>query len=230
MSYKFLLFDLDDTLFDFDAAEDTALSTMFHKIGVTLTPELKAHYTEFNQHLWEMYERSELTRAELLRIRFKRFFEKMALDDRGEDVDKLYRESLAQQHQLLPQSKTLLATLSKRYRIFAVTNGIAKTQVKRLAEAKIDHYFDDIFISELVGHQKPQKAFFDYTFAHIANFDQKQALLIGDSLSADILGGQNAQVDTVWFNPQHQINHTTIRPTYQINTLMALDQLLIAQD
>lgn len=230
MSYKFLLFDLDDTLFDFDAAEDTALSVMFEQIGITLTADLKAHYSRFNQHLWEMYEQSKITRAELLRVRFKQFFEQMALDDRGRDVDKLYRESLAQQHQLLPQSKKLLESLSKRYRIFAVTNGIAKTQIKRLREAKIAHYFDGVFISEWIGHQKPQRAFFDYTFAHIKNFDQSRALLIGDSLSADILGGQNARIDTVWFNPHRQNNQTAIRPTYQINTLMDLDQLLITQD
>ncbi|MFD1671710.1 YjjG family noncanonical pyrimidine nucleotidase [Agrilactobacillus yilanensis] len=230
MSYKFLLFDLDDTIFNFSAAEYTALAAMFTEIGIELTPELRHQYHLFNQRLWQMYEKDQITRAELLKTRFILFFKKMKLDNRGMNIDHLYRDCLAAQHQLLPDAELLLQTLHKTYRLFAVTNGIAQTQNRRLTESGIDRYFDDIFISEAIGHQKPQKPFFDYTFAHIPNFESTQALLIGDSLSADILGGQNAKVDTVWFNPDFQPNRTKILPIYQISRLLDLNQLLIEQD
>lgn len=229
MIYKFLLFDLDDTIFDFQEAENTALTAMFASLKIELTSNLRQQYHLYNQSLWEQYERGQITKAELFQVRFDTFFKKMNLPDPGINLDKLYRGKLADQHQLLPRAEPLLAQLAKNYRLYAVTNGITNTQLKRMAEARIDRYFDNVFISEQIGHQKPKKLFFDYVFAHIPNFQRQQALIIGDSLSADILGGVNAGVDTLWFNPNFLPNRTKILPTYQIADLMNLDKLLLEQ-
>lgn len=229
MSYQFLLFDLDDTIFDFHAAETQALQALFDTAKIALTPDLRQKYHRFNQQLWQLYEDDQINRQELLTSRFPLFFRKMQLNAHGLDLDKVYRTNLGNQHQLLPGAAALLRELDKSYRLFAVTNGIANTQRKRLVDADLDQYFDDVFISEEVGCQKPLKAFYDYTFKHIPKFDKHQALIIGDSLSADVLGGQNNAVDTLWFNPHYLPNRSEVLPTYQIQTLTQLPNLLRAQ-
>ncbi len=230
LRYKFLLFDLDDTIFDFQTSEQLALSQLFQDLKIPLTPTLRQRYHHFNQQLWQMYERSEITRDELLLARFPLFFKKMGLPLHGQNPGQIYRKALAAGHQLLPGALGMLTDLSKSYRIFAVTNGIAQTQRERLRAAEIAGYFDDVFISEEIGHQKPKKAFFDYVFNHIPKFDAKKTVVIGDSLTSDILGGVNARVDTVWFNPNFLPNRTKISPVYQISAPDQLKKLLLASE
>jgi len=113
------------------------------------------------------------------------------------------------------------------YDLYIVTNGVSKTQYKRLRASGLYPLFKDVFVSEDTGSQKPMKAYFDYVFARIANFDVNQALIIGDSLSADIKGGQLAGLDTCWFNPEKKPNHTKIVPTYEIQKLEELYRILL---
>ncbi|WP_416353087.1 YjjG family noncanonical pyrimidine nucleotidase [Agrilactobacillus fermenti] len=229
MSYKFLLFDLDNTIFDFDAAEAAALSRLFEQLNIPLTQDIRRKYHQFNQKLWQMYEKDEISRSELLEAWFPLFFQKLRVPLHGLNPGKIYRGYLQEGHQLLPDAKFILQQLAKSFRLFAVTNGISATQRQRLDDAGIISYFDDLFISEEIGHQKPAKSFFDYVFAHIPNFELAEAVVIGDSLSSDILGGTNAHVDTIWYNPDFVPNHSSIHPIYQIAHLTDLPQLLSNQ-
>ena len=95
-----------------------------------------------------------------------------------------------------------------------------------MRDSGIAHYFQDIFISERIGADKPKKEFFDRCFARIPGFDRAQAMIIGDSLTSDIRGGNNAGIQTCWFNPKHKPRRPDIHVDYEIDALMELPQLL----
>lgn len=224
--YRFLLFDLDNTLLDFDAAEQVAIRKAFRDLGLEPTDALIDRYCAINIAQWEAFERGELTRDEVLVRRFALLFGELGLSLDPEHAEALYRGYLGIGHYFVPHAPELLAALAPHYRLFIASNGVADTQESRLASAGIVPYFQDIFISETTGHHKPERAYFDYCFSHIAGFDPRAALMIGDSLTSDILGGQNAGIDTCWFNPKHNPGRPDIRPTYEIHSLPELSELL----
>lgn len=224
--YRFLLFDLDNTLLDFDAAEQVAIRKAFRDLGLEPTDALIDRYCAINIAQWEAFERGELTRDEVLVRRFALLFGELGLSLDPEHAEALYRGYLGIGHYFVPHAPELLAALAPHYRLFIASNGVADTQESRLASAGIVPYFQDIFISETTGHHKPERAYFDYCFSHIAGFDPRAALMIGDSLTSDILGGRNAGIDTCWFNPKHSPGRPDIRPTYEIRSLPELPELL----
>ena len=120
----------------------------------------------------------------------------------------------------------MVQTLSKTHNLYIVTNGVASTQQIRIGDSGLQPYFKDIFISELLGSQKPQKEFFDHCFERIPDFDPSLALIIGDSLTSDIKGGNNAGIETCWFNPDGEENNTDAKVDYEIKSLKALYSLL----
>jgi 2-haloacid dehalogenase len=137
---------------------------------------------------------------------------------------------LEQGHQLVSGAFALITELNSQFDLYIVTNGVSSTQDKRLRASGLYPLFKDIFISEDTGFQKPMKEFFDYVFERIPHFEVNQALIIGDSLSADILGGDMAGMDTCWFNPQMKPNSSTISPTYIIHKLEELKLILSVRD
>ncbi len=146
----------------------------------------------------------------------------------GRTLAHRYQNFLSQQGQILTGAETLLEKLTDEgYRIFGATNGIANIQTGRMANSNIASYFEQVFISDRIGFQKPDKAFYDYITEDIAYFDYSRALMIGDSLLADIQGGNNAGIDTVWYNPYIKTNETGIRPTYEVNDYKQLLALLV---
>lgn len=123
-------------------------------------------------------------------------------------------------------SDQVLAQLVPDFDAYVVTNGVSKTQYQRLKDAKLMSFFKDIFVSEDTGYQKPMKEFFDYVFARIPNVKKHETVIIGDSLSSDILGGQLAGIDTIWLNPQKK-NTDGIKPTHMIESIEQLPDLLL---
>ena len=126
----------------------------------------------------------------------------------------------------MPQAKQLLADLSASHDIYVVTNGIAKTQHRRLNESGLAPYFTNVFASETVGVQKPNPGFFDYVAHNIQGFSKDQSLVIGDSLTSDIKGANLYGLDSVWFNPTHQPNTIRLKPTYEIEHLLRLEAIV----
>lgn len=225
-SYKTLLFDVDDTLLDFAAAENLALRLLFEDQNIQLTPEMEAIYKQINHDLWKSFEEGKINKDEVLNTRFSKLFKEYGQDVDGPLLDQKYRSYLEQGDQLMEGALELLTDLQMKYDLYIVTNGVAKTQDTRLRSSGLYPLFKDIFVSETTGFQKPMKEYFDYVFARIPNFSLEQGLIIGDSLSSDIKGGQLAGIDTCWFNPGMKPNETDIGPTYQIKKLNELYQIV----
>ncbi|GAA3187070.1 YjjG family noncanonical pyrimidine nucleotidase [Lentilactobacillus kefiri] len=226
MKYSTLLFDVDDTLLNFQASEKHAITKLFNTIGEELTPTIYEDYHELNEHLWQQYELGKITRSQLLGTRFSLFFGKYGKHVDGQAYEKAYRSYLAEGHTKMPHAQELLADLSTNHDIYVVTNGIAKTQRRRLNESGLAPYFTHVFASEAVGYQKPDPAFFDYVAKKITGFSKPSSLVIGDSLTSDIKGAAAYGLDSVWFNPQHQANPTKTSPTYEIDQLLRLESIV----
>jgi 2-haloacid dehalogenase len=224
--YRTLFFDADDTLLDFGAAEKLALRLLFEDQQIPLTAEIEAQYRKINLGLWKSFEEGKLDRDEVVNTRFSLLFKEFAQEVDGPLLEKKYRSYLDEGHQLVDGAFELITDLQNKYDLYIVTNGVSKTQDKRLRASGLYPLFKNIFVSEDTGFQKPMKEYFDYVFARIPNFAVEQGLLIGDSLSADIKGGQLAGLDTCWFNPGMKPGSPAIVPTYQIQRLDELYRIL----
>ena len=227
MTYKFLLFDLDHTLLDFDAAEDVALTQLLKEEGVTDIQAYKDYYVPMNKALWKDLELKKITKQELVNTRFSKLFEHFGIEKDGTYLANRYQFYLAQQGQVFSGAMELLDNLIDRgYELYAATNGITAIQTGRLAQSGLDPYFNQVFISEQLQTQKPDALFYERIGQQIAGFSKEKTLMIGDSLTADIQGGNNAEIDTVWYNSHHLENKTKAQPTYEVDSYQALLELL----
>ena len=227
MIYKFLLFDLDHTLLDFDAAEDVALSHLLKEEGVEDIQAYKDYYVPMNKTLWKDLELKKITKQELVNTRFAKLFAHFGIEKDGAYLAERYQFFLSKQGQIFPGVEDLLKKLIHQgFELYAATNGITYIQTGRLGQSGIAPYFKEIFISEQLHTQKPDAAFYEKIGARIPNFDKDHALMIGDSLSADIQGGNNAGIDTIWYNPHHLENKTQAQPTYEVDSYQALLEIL----
>ena len=227
MIYKFLLFDLDHTLLDFDAAEDVALSHLLKEEGVEDIQAYKDYYVPMNKTLWKDLELKKITKQELVNTRFAKLFAHFGIEKDGAYLAERYQFFLSKQGQIFPGVEDLLKKLIHQgFELYAATNGITFIQTGRLEQSGIAPYFKEIFISEQLHTQKPDASFYEKIGARIPNFDKNQTLMIGDSLSADIQGGNNAGIDTIWYNPHHLENKTLAKPTYEVDSYQALLEIL----
>lgn len=222
MKYKILLFDLDDTLLDFTANEADSLKKLFQQHGYTLTDEVFHLYDTVNRQLWADYENGYIELNEVLNSRFSKTMSKLGISVDGIEWEDQYREHLGNGCQLVEGALEVCQSLSKSHRLYVVTNGVAKTQLKRLKQSGLYEYFEAIYDSQSIGFQKPAKGFFDYVMSHIKDFNKKEALIIGDSLNTDIKGGNLFGIDTCWMNRKPQKGSPEIQSTY---TIARLDEL-----
>ncbi len=226
MKFTTILLDLDDTLLDFGAAEKVALSKTLLKFGVEPTEAKLQRYHEINISQWEAFERGELSRERVLIRRFELFFAELGLCIDAQVCEDRYRHYLGVGHYFVEGAEALLEYLAPKYKLYLASNGVAETQYSRLESAGIGHYFEEIFISETTGHHKPEREYFDYCFARIADFDPSTTLIIGDSLSSDILGGKNAGIHTCWCNWKGLPPRSDIVPDFEIHKLSELHEIL----
>ena len=217
-----ILFDLDNTILDFDRAEEHAIHKTFEILGIEPSDANKRRYSEINLSQWKLLERGEITREKLLTRRFDLLFEELKADCDSSFAWNTYERELAKGYYFVDGAQELLCRL-KKHRLFIVSNGTATVQKGRIEGTGIERFFEDIFISELIGYNKPDKRFFDYCFAHIKDFHREETLLVGDSLTSDILGGINAGIRTCWFHGEGASNETEIQPDFEI---MKLSELL----
>ena len=217
MKYKTILIDIDDTLLDFQKSEELAIKTTIKTLGVDPTNDLVKKYKEINIKYWKMFERGEIEREALLVARFKEFCEIMNIT--YDDFNKLndtYFYNLSSVPFEIEGAEEFLKKLSKDYNIYAVTNGVRRVQTKRLSLVNITKYLKKVFISEEIGYQKPNIEFFDYVLKDLNLTNKEEILIIGDSLTSDIQGGINANIDTMWYNPKGL--KSNINCTYEINS------------
>lgn len=222
-----VLLDLDDTILDFHKAEKEALKKALQKVGVEPTEKLLARYSEINQAQWKKLELGELTQEEVKISRYRIFFEEYGITASPEETAKCYEQNLTYEHEKVDGALELLQKLHGKYRLYAASNGTYEVQRRRIEESGIKPYFEDFFISKKIGFHKPDKKFFDYCFTHIPDSKLEESVIVGDSLSSDILGGKNAGLTTIWYQRDRNItDHGAIHPDYRIFELSELPDLL----
>ena len=223
---EILFLDLDDTILDFHKAERIALAKTFRAFGADPTETVLNRYHVINKEHWERLERREITREQTLLGRFQALFQEMGIPVDPEAVAREYEKNLAIGHYFLPGAEEAVASLSEKYELYLASNGTASVQKGRLTSANLYRYFRQVFVSQEIGYNKPSREYFDACFARIPGFDRKKAMIVGDSLTSDILGGKNAGIRTCWVNPSHAPGRADILPDYEIEALSQLEALL----
>ena len=201
MKYKTLLFDADGTLLNFLKAEEEALTEALHMRGIDADSATVSLYSGINDGLWKKLERGEIKKSVLAYKRFEMLFEALGLELDAKKMAEDYMNALSTKGILLDGAENMLRALYGKARMYIVTNGIEFIQRGRYARCGIEKYFDDIFISDTIGFDKPSVKYFEYVEDHINSFDKSRTLIIGDSLTSDMRGGLNYGIDTCWYNP-----------------------------
>lgn len=221
-----VLLDLDDTLLDFHKAEAIALSRALREIDIEPKKETLELYSEINKQQWHRLELGLASREEILLKRFQILFEGLGLRRSAEQARDLYEDYLCEGHFFIDGAPELLETLCPRYNLYLVSNGTGKVQAGRMRSADIVKYFKEIFVSEEIGFNKPEREYFMRCFERIEGFEPERAVIVGDSLSSDVLGGINAGIKTIWFNPKHLTAREDIVPDYELDSLCILPDML----
>lgn len=223
---EFLFLDLDDTILDFHKAERIAISKTFRDFGIEPTEEVLTRYSQINRHCWHQLELQLWTREQVLVRRFEMLFAEHNIVCDGTQVARAYEKNLAIGHYFLPGAEEAVDALSKKYRLFLASNGTASVQKGRMTSANLYRFFEKVFVSQELGANKPAKEFFERATAQIPGYDPRKALMVGDSLTSDILGGINAGMKTCWVNPKHLPADPAITADYEIEALSQLESLL----
>lgn len=228
MNYQWLLFDADNTLFDYDKAEAAALANSFQQFGLDFDQTTGAQYRTINAQIWHDYELGHITQQDLRAERFRRLFTAVHLPTDAEAFSRQYLVNLSQAGHLLDGAEALLRRLAASYHIAIITNGIADVQRPRLAASSIHDLVEAFVISEEVGVAKPDPAIFDVAFARMGQPAKSEVLIIGDSLSSDMQGGLNYGIDTCWYNPAGKT--ASLPVTYEIRQLDELLSILTERE
>lgn len=215
MKYDIILLDADETLFDFDMSEYNALRCTLEKHSLPFSNDIYDCYHEINKNLWKELEKGKITKPKLLTERFQRLINVLGFSGEAAELNRDYCDFLGEQCILFPGAEALCRELSETARLYIVTNGVMQTQLKRYNASPLPNYISDIFVSENIGYAKPDRQYFDAVFSKIPDFDPARTIIIGDSLSSDIRGGNNAEIDSCWYNPNLIPNSTDVIPTYQ---------------
>lgn len=204
LRYDTVLLDADGTLFDFHRSEREAVWEALCRIGVTPTETMLADYSRINDSLWKKLERGEIEKKVLFYHRFELLFEQYGISADARGMAEDYMNRLSQKGYLLDGAEKFCAILRKKCRLYIVTNGTEFIQHGRFRRCGLAPYFDDVFISDAIGAEKPDLRFFAYVASHIPDFDLRKTLIVGDSLTSDMQGGIAYGLDTCWYNPHRQ--------------------------
>lgn len=219
--FDILLWDVDGTLLDFIAAEKAAVQILFREFGLgECTDEMVERYSRINKEYWERLERGELSKPEILVRRFADFFASEGLDaSKAPEFNEQYQVRLGDTVVFCDDSYELLSSLRGRVKQYAVSNGTVVAQTRKLRRSGFDRLLDGVFLSEEMGYEKPATEFFDRVFAAIGEPDRERVLIVGDSLTSDITGGNRAGIRTCWYNPKGEPNLTAAHADYEIRDL-----------
>jgi 2-haloacid dehalogenase len=226
MAYQWILFDVDNTLFDFDRSEKYALEQAFYDYEIPFSEEFVAIYHQVNKQCWKAFEEGEMDQSTLRSRRFELFLEKIGSKGDAQKMGTNYLQHLANTDFMIDGARPLLNRLLGKYKMAIVTNGLQDVQRPRVRKTKTEHYFETIIVSDEIGVSKPGRAFFEHTFEQIGQPAKSETLLVGDSLNSDIRGGNDFGIDTCWFNPGNQRNESEISPNFEIDKLSLLEAIL----
>lgn len=225
--YELILIDADDTLFDYKMAEKHAINQAFIEFNFEgdIT-EISNRYKEINSRLWLELEMGKVSKDKLKTERFKRLFKEYNLDYPVEYFSEFYLKKLGEGSFLLEEAEDICKYLSEKYKVVIVTNGIKEVQLSRLEKSTIKQHISGIIISEDVGVNKPHPYIFECALSFAKHSNKRSVIMIGDSLTSDIQGGNDFGIDTCWLNLHNQENITAIKPKYQIKQLKGLLEIV----
>lgn len=227
MGYEVLVFDADETLFDFRKGENFAFLKCVDDFNLSEDKEACIKlYKEINTLIWKEFEKGLITSKDLKIERFRRLLKALNIERDAEEISNTYMKYLGMSTFLFDGVEELIKSLSKKYRLVIVTNGLKEVQTNRISKSTIGKYFEAVIISDGIGIAKPDARIFEYALDNIKYRDKSKVLMIGDSLSSDIKGGINAGIDTCLYNPDRKVNDTNIKPTYEIHKLEDLKNIL----
>ncbi len=225
---KVILWDIDGTLLNFLHAEYVSIKKCFEMFNLgECTDEMIARYSVINRKYWERLERGEISKQEVLIGRFKEFFEKENISiECIVDFNREYQYALGDTICFNDNGFELIQELKGKVKQYAVTNGTKVAQDRKLDKSGLRMLFDGIFISEEIGIEKPGKGFFDVVRKEIGDYEDDEILIVGDSLTSDMQGGNNAGIKCCWYNPKGQKNSRNLRIDYEISNLQQVKNII----
>lgn len=226
MKYPYLLFDADNTLFDFDAAEKNAHRQVCGKHHLAFTEEGYALYRRCNAQLWQDFDRGLCSKEFLLTERFRRYLSLTGETGDPEAMNRDHLRALGESAVLLPGAEALCRRLAAGHELYLVTNAVESVQRARFERSAIRPYFRDVFISEAIGCGKPSPAYFAYVLRAVPGLTAENGLVIGDSITSDIQGANNAGLACCWFNPKGLPRPDGLRIDYEVRTLEEIADLV----
>lgn len=223
-----LLWDMDETLLNFAAAERAALNALFQEFGFgECSDAMLQRYSKINRSYWERLERKELTKPEILVGRFRDFFEAEGLDSTvAAEFNEKYQLSLGDTIVFRDDSYNIVKSLRGKVKQYVVSNGTIAAQTKKLRLSGFGELMDGVFLSEDLGVEKPDILFFEKVFEKIHPEDKSQVMIVGDSLTSDIQGGNNAGIMTCWYNPEQNPYQGDLRIDHEIKDLHEVYDLI----
>jgi len=222
VKYKMIFLDLDGTLVDFNEAQKISLGKTLEEFGLEYNDEILAVYKTINDQYWEAFEAGKVTKAQLETGRFRDFIDKYNWNAEPEQMHSTYMSILVENKVLYPQAEAVCKELSQRVDIVIATNGNAAGQYKVVNDSVVAPYVKAIAVSEAAGYPKPDRRFFEYAMKLGGLSDKEKILMVGDSLSADIVGALAFDIDACWYNPAKLPGPSGVKPTYIINELKEL--------
>lgn len=226
--YYCILFDADNTLLDFDAAEAKALAETLVHYGIEPDSQTVETYRRINAGLWQQLEKGQIRREKLMTERFTRFLKEIGAAGNGAEMNRYYLDRLSTHPDLMPGGVLeVLRELSEVATLAIVTNGFDRVQSRRVKGAGLLDYIEEVFVSEKLDAEKPSRKIFDAALRTLGVENKEHVLMVGDSLSSDIQGGENAGLDTCWFNPSRAENPGRVNPTYEITRLEELYEIVM---
>lgn len=227
MNYKYLWFDLDNTLLNFHASSKASFAQMMTAWNLDGSLEAYQVYNAFNKKYWNDYEQGLMDQTMLKRKRFQRYFETIDFDFDGLEANLIYLQGIVDNPVFIDGAAHILAFANENgYVCDLITNGMKEAQRPRIAKVDWNKYFRHLFVSDEIGLAKPQKSFFDHCLEAAGNPPKDEILVIGDSLESDILGAKNAGITSCWMNPSRKINPPDIVPNYEITKLTELYDII----
>ena len=224
--YKFLLFDADATLMDFHRSEKEAVRECLEFFSLPSDDSVIAKYSEINAGYWKMLERGEIEKEKLYPARWQSLIDYYGFNCKAQDISDKYIERLATKSYMLDGALELCKSLHGKYKMYIVTNGQKDIQKSRLFPSPLFQFFDECFISEDIGYEKPSIKYFEAVTAQIPNYDPTKAIIIGDSLTSDMQGGINAGIDTCWYNPTNKALPQGYELTYIVSNFDEMAEVI----
>ncbi len=223
---KIVLIDLDNTIIDFNECARHSIIGIFEDLGFHYDENVFTTFITENVKIWKKLELGEIDKPYLRANRWNIILEKLGINYDGTIIEERFENGVAMGAYPVEGAYELLEYLHKKYDVYVVSNGFRYVQESRIKIGNYGKYFKNIFLSEDIGIQKPDTRFFDYCYESIGFPPKDELILIGDSLSADIKGGNNYGIETIWFNKNADPESDTIKPTYTVNKLKDIEKIL----